>query len=164
MTVPKAVKQGLALAALVIVLDQLSKLWLMGWFGVTGPQDRVRAVPVTGFFDLVAVWNKGVSFSLFSNHDGSGAWILSLVALVITGFMLVWLWRAKGGLLILGLGMVIGGALGNVIDRVRFGAVFDFLFFYYQQYSWPAFNVADMAISVGVVVLLVDSLKSKDAK
>jgi signal peptidase II len=157
MRMPKPFKQGLLLAALVIVLDQLSKLWLMGWFGVTGPQDRVAAVPVTGFFDLVAVWNKGVSFSLFSNHDGSGAWILSLVALVITGFMLVWLWRAQGRLLVLGLGLVIGGALGNVIDRVRFGAVFDFLSFYYQSYAWPAFNVADSGISVGVGLLLLDS-------
>ncbi|MFY8106734.1 MAG: signal peptidase II [Elstera sp.] len=164
MTLPKPFKQGLLLAALVILLDQASKLWLMDWFGVTGPQDRVVAVPITGFFDLVAVWNKGVSFSLFSNHDGSGAWILSLVALVITGFMLVWLWRAQGRLLIIGLGLVIGGALGNVIDRVRFGAVFDFLLFYYQQYSWPAFNVADMGISVGVGVLLIESLVSGKKK
>ena len=154
---PKAFKQGLMLAGLVILLDQLSKIWLMGWFGVTGPDDRAPAVAITGFFNLVAVWNKGVSFSLFSNHDGSGAWILSLVALVITGFMLVWLWRAKGNLLVVGLAGVIGGAIGNVIDRVRFGAVFDFLFFYYQQYSWPAFNVADMGISVGVGLLLLDS-------
>ncbi len=154
----KTVKQGLLIAALVILLDQISKIWLMHWFGVTGPDDRAPAVPVTGFFDLVAVWNRGVSFSLFSNHDGSGAWILSLVALVITGAMLVWLWRAQGLRLALGLGMVIGGALGNVIDRVRFGAVFDFLFFYYQQYSWPAFNIADTGISVGVGLLLIDSL------
>lgn len=157
MTLPKAFKQGLLLAALVILLDQASKFWLMGWFGVTGPDDRAAPVAVTGFFNLVAVWNKGVSFSLFSNHDGSGAWILSLVALVITGVMLVWLWRAQGTLLVVGLAGVIGGAIGNVIDRVRFGAVFDFLFFYYQSYSWPAFNVADMGISLGVGLLLLDS-------
>lgn len=155
---PRTAKQGLLIAALVILLDQLSKLGLMRWFGVTGPDDRAPSVPITSFFDLVAVWNRGVSFSLFSNHDGSGAWILSLVALVITGAMLVWLWRAQGWRLILGLGLVIGGALGNVIDRVRFGAVFDFLFFYYQTYSWPAFNVADMGISVGVGLLLIDGL------
>lgn len=154
----KTVKQGLLFAALVILLDQVSKIWLMDYLGVAGPDQRAAGFPVTGFFDIVGVWNKGVSFSLFSNHDGSGAWILSLVALVITGAMLVWLWRAQGLRLALGLGMVIGGALGNVIDRVRFGAVFDFLFFYYQQYSWPAFNIADTGISVGVGLLLIDSL------
>lgn len=155
---PKSVKQGLLVAALVILLDQISKIGLMRYFGLTGPEERTSGFPVTGFFDIVGVWNKGVSFSLFSNHDGSGAWILSLVALVITGAMLVWLWRAHGLRLVIGLGMVIGGALGNVIDRVRFGAVFDFLFFYYQQYSWPAFNLADAGISLGVGLLLIDSL------
>ena len=103
-------------------------------------------------------WNRGVSFGLFNNDSPYNALILSIVAVVISGLLLIWLARARQPMLAYGLGAVIGGAIGNLIDRVRFGAVADFLDFHIWGYHWPAFNVADSAITIGVAVLIVDSL------
>src|SRR5262249_48904366 len=111
---------GLMLAALVIGLDQATKAWMMGLL-----LDPPRAVVLAGFFELVPVWNRGVSFGILSSRDGSTAWLLGGVAVVVAAGLAVWLARAERGLLAFGLGLVIGGALGNVIDRGRFGAVFD---------------------------------------
>ncbi|MBI3514308.1 MAG: signal peptidase II [Proteobacteria bacterium] len=140
-------------AALVVGLDQATKAWMIGLL-----LDPPRALVVTGFFDLVPVWNKGVSFGMLSGHDGWGAWLLGGVALAVAAGLAVWLARAERGLLAGGLGLVIGGALGNVIDRGRFGAVFDFLDFHVAGWHWPAFNLADSAITVGVGLLLLDGL------
>jgi len=115
-------------------------------------------VGLTGFFSLVPVWNRGVSFGILAARDGSTAWLLSGVALVVAVGLIAWLSRVERALLALSLGLVIGGALGNVIDRGRFGAVFDFLDFHVASWHWPAFNVADSAITVGVALLLLDGL------
>jgi signal peptidase II len=144
---------GLVLAALVIGLDQATKAWMMGLL-----LDPPRAVVVTGFFELVPVWNRGVSFGILSSHDGSTVWLLGGIAAVVAAGLVVWLARAERGLLAFGLGLVIGGALGNVIDRGRFGAVFDFLDFHAAGWHFPAFNLADSAITVGVGLLLLDGL------
>lgn len=144
---------GLGLAALVIVLDQASKAWMMGLLA-----DPPRIVGLTDFFSLVPVWNRGVSFGILAARDGSTAWLLSGVALAVAAGLVAWLSRVERPLLALSLGLVIGGALGNVIDRGRFGAVFDFLDFHVASWHWPAFNLADSAITVGVALLLLDGL------
>lgn len=155
---------GLIIAAAVLVLDQLTKWAVMsGLFGLPFWQPApgfpwVDGVAVTGFFNMVTVWNRGVSFGLFSNASDIGPWILSAVAVVISVILVFWLRKAENRFLSLGLGMVLGGAIGNVIDRLRFGAVFDFLDFHAFGYHWPAFNVADCGVVVGVILVLVDGM------
>ena len=144
---------GLALAAVLIVADQFTK-----WIILERVMVPPRIIPVTDFFNLVLVWNRGVSFGLFSDGDPSQRWILIGVALAVTTALTVWLWRADRWPVALALGLVIGGALGNVIDRLRFGAVADFLDFHVAGFHWPAFNLADSAITMGVVLLVLDSL------
>ncbi len=156
-------RHGLAVAGTILVLDQIVK-WLIleHVFGVSGPAAPiVRAFPmieVTPFFNLVLVWNRGVSFGLFSHDAEAMRWVLVGVALIITVALLIWQRRAERPFLAVSVGLVIGGAIGNVIDRLRFGAVADFLDFHVFGYHWPAFNVADSAISIGVVLLLYDGL------
>lgn len=143
---------GGVLAAVVVILDQLSK-----WVVLAHVMQPPRLIEVTGFFNLVLAWNRGISFGMFGG-GALPAWALSLVALAIVAGMGVWLWRAGRGLVVLGIGMIVGGAVGNVIDRFRFGAVADFLDFHVMGYHWPAFNVADMGITVGAAILVLDSL------
>jgi signal peptidase II len=144
---------GLVLAAVSIGLDQLTKAWMMGLL-----LDPPRVVPLTGFMALVPVWNSGVSFGVLASHDGSTAWLLGGVAVAVVVALTVWLARADRLLLAGGLGLVIGGALGNVIDRYRWGRVFDFLDLHVAGWHWPAFNLADSAITVGVALLLLDGI------
>lgn len=146
---------GLAVAAVVILLDQATKLLILHVV-----MDPPRVIDVTPFFNIVLVWNRGVSFGLFNAGSPWTPWLLSAVALVITVVLLVWLRRVETRLMGAALGLVIGGAIGNVIDRIFQSrhAVVDFLDFYLGSYHWPAFNVADSAISVGVALLLIDSL------
>jgi len=144
---------GLGLAAAVIVLDQLTK-----WYIVEVVMAPPRVIEVTPFFNLVLTWNRGVSFGMLGGDSGAGSWLLSIVAVAIVVGLVVWLRRAARPSLSLALGLVIGGALGNVIDRLRLGAVADFLDFHLGGYHWPAFNLADSAITVGVIALVVPSL------
>ncbi|MGE5147213.1 MAG: signal peptidase II [Candidatus Eiseniibacteriota bacterium] len=144
---------GLGLAVAVILLDQLTK-----WYVVAVLMAPPRVIEVTGFFNLALVWNRGVSFGMLGGDGGAGWWLLSLVAVAIVGGLLFWLWRADRPILAVALGLVIGGAIGNVIDRLRLGAVADFLDFHLGGYHWPAFNLADSAITVGVVALVVPTL------
>jgi signal peptidase II len=143
-------RQGLAIAGLVVVLDQLTKWAILTWLE--------RAIALTPFFNLVLVWNRGVSFGMFDSASRLGPWVLSGLALAVVVLLLGWLRRADHPLTAAGLGLIIGGAIGNVIDRVRFGAVIDFLDFHALGWHWPAFNVADSAICVGALLLLVDGL------
>ena len=149
---------GLVAAAAIFAADQASKQWMLGFLQVEGGLGRGRFVPLTDFFNLVVVWNRGVSFGMFAGHDDMVRWILSGLAIVVSIALAVWLFRTTDRLVALGLGCVIGGAIGNVVDRIRFGAVFDFLDFHAAGYHWPAFNVADAGIFVGVAALLVDGL------
>ena len=150
---PRSLATGTLLAALIIALDQATKHWMMGLL-----LEPLRGVEVTGFFHLVPVWNRGVSFGILSSRDGSTAWLLGGLAVAVSIGLAVWLARAERPLLTVSLGLVIGGALGNVVDRARFGAVFDFLDFHVAGWHWPAFNLADSAITVGVGLLLLDGL------
>ena len=149
---------GLAAAA-IIALDQATKWWILS--DVMSPP---RRIPVTGFFDLVLVFNRGVSFGLLGGAPSWATAALIVFALLLSIALCIWMWRADSRLLGVALGCVVGGAIGNVIDRVRHGAVVDFLDFHVAGYHWPAFNVADSAITVGVVFLILDSLKSRSAK
>ncbi|HVJ44318.1 MAG TPA: signal peptidase II [Dongiaceae bacterium] len=150
---PRLARLGAAMAVLAILADQVSKNWLL-----TGPLREPQVFEMTPFFNVVSAWNRGVSFSMIWISAESGPWILSAVAVAVSLGLAVWLTRVSQTLAAIGIGLVIGGALGNVIDRLRFGAVFDFLDFYVGTYHWPAFNLADSCITVGVVLLLWDGL------
>lgn len=152
-------RTGLIALGLTLVLDQLSKWWIL-----TVTMVPPQIIPVTDFFNLVLVLNRGVSFGIFGDGADWVPWALTAFALGLSVVLSVWLWRAQNRILGLGLGLIIGGALGNVIDRVRFGAVVDFLDIHVAGWHWPAFNIADAGITVGVVFLLLDSLKSGDSK
>lgn len=144
---------GLGIGALVALLDQATKWWILGT--VMQPP---RVVEVTSFFNLVLGWNRGVSFGLLNDADGFGPWPFLALTAAITLGLVIWLKRVSGVWLGASLGLIIGGAVGNAVDRLRFGAVVDFLDFHLASLHWPAFNAADCAISVGVVMILVDSL------
>jgi len=144
---------GLSLAALVIVLDQLLKWWI-----VAVVMDPPREIEVTSFFNLVMAWNRGISFSLFRSDWAAGPYVWAGLAVAVAIGLGWWLGRVRHALTATALGLVIGGALGNAIDRLRLGAVADFLDFHWQGYHWPAFNLADSAISVGIVLLVVPGL------
>lgn len=150
---------GIVVAAVVLVLDQLTKLWIMN--DVLSEQPGME---LTSFFNLVYAWNTGVSFSMFDNPGAAGTIVLCLVAAVIVAALLWWLHKEKIRALQIGLGMIIGGALGNLIDRVRLGAVFDFLDFHIGPHHWPAFNVADSFICIGAAVIILHSILYPEKK
>ena len=120
-----------------------------------------RRIPILPFFDLVLMFNSGVSFGLFGDLGVWGPEILSGVAISIIGMLVIWLWRVRRMNEIIGITLIIGGAMGNVIDRVRNEAVTDFLSFYIGPYHWPVFNSADVFITIGVICLLLPNLGGK---
>lgn len=147
---------GLSIALAAVLLDQLSKYFMLN--EVLGEQ---IVIEITPFFNWVRAWNTGVSFSMFNDYGSMGTIILSAVAGAIVIALIVWLKNEKNRLAQAALGMIIGGAVGNVIDRVRLGAVFDFLDFHIAGTHWPAFNLADSFICVGAVILIVQSIFTK---
>ncbi|KAA5604579.1 signal peptidase II [Roseospira marina] len=149
----RPVRWGLTLAAVVILLDQATKYAVFA-----GLQPAPTGVPVTGFFSLVRVWNPGVSFGLFATGSPWTPIVLTGLALAVSVGLAWWLRRAGSRVAVGGLGLLIGGAVGNAIDRMVHGAVMDFLDVHVAGYHWPAFNVADSAITVGAVLLVWDAL------
>lgn len=143
----------LSIGVAVLLLDQLSKWVILDIIDL----DMRQRIEVNSFFDLAMVWNRGVSFGLF-NQKGLPPAVFILLSLGICGVLLYWLRSAQSRLFVFAIGLVVGGAVGNVIDRVRFGAVADFLYFHLGSYYWPAFNVADAAICIGVALLCVESM------
>lgn len=146
----------LSLAALIIILDQASKLWISSHFSYG------ESMRVTGFFNLVLAHNMGAAFSFLNDAGGWQRWMFSAIAIVAA----IWIVRllrqhVQQTIFCLALTLVLGGALGNLIDRVAYGYVVDFLDFYWGLNHFPAFNVADSAISVGAVLLLLDSFIKK---
>lgn len=150
---PKLFFAMAGLAALVVLLDQVSKFAMFEWLLAGTPE-----IPVAPFFSLVERYNTGISFSLFATDHDVGPWIFAALAAAIALGLLVWLSQTAEKLPAIGLALVIGGAIGNVIDRVRIGAVLDFLLFYWRDWAWPAFNLADSAITVGVALLIYDGV------
>lgn len=148
----------LGLSAAVIVVDQITKLWVMS-VCQTG-----EVVPVISFFNLVLVFNRGAAFSFLADAGGWQKWFFILLAWGISAWIIVMLRRcASERLQPFALALVLGGAMGNVVDRLRFDAVADFLDFHVMGAHWPAFNVADSAITVGAMLLLWHSFRHRDA-
>lgn len=147
---------GLSIALVVLILDQLSKYVILNY--VLGEQIIIR---VTSFFNIVRAWNTGVSFSMFNDHGSLGVIMLSTVAGAIVVGLLLWLKSEQTRAAQVALGLIIGGAVGNIIDRIRLGAVFDFLDLHWFSHHWPAFNVADSCICIGAMILILQSVHSK---
>jgi signal peptidase II len=191
---------GLVVVALAFALDQLSKWWLL--VRVFRPQEGLSATTfvdlmltaddslsrtftilaeIPPFFQLVLTWNRGISFSFFRSDSPAAPWIFAAIALAICTGLAIWLRRMERVWPAVAVGLIIGGAIGNVVDRIRFGAVVDFLHFHGEAYpafcgildriglawlgcQWPAFNVADSAIFIGVATLLLDGLFGRKEK
>ncbi|HAI70439.1 MAG TPA: signal peptidase II [Gammaproteobacteria bacterium] len=150
----KSVLVWLGLSFVVIVLDQITKVWVSATLALNQP------IAVLPFFDLRLLHNPGAAWSILATAGGWQRWFLAGLALIVSGIIVVWLSRLKSQQrwLACALALVLGGAIGNVIDRILYGYVVDFIDIYYQQWHWPAFNIADSAISVGAVMLLIDAL------
>jgi signal peptidase II len=151
----KRLNMAIYLGVFVTLIDQMSKWWLVHE-GLPPPQ-TIRIV--NPFLNLVLVENRGVTFGLLSRLDPHITFYFLIgMALIILALLGRWLWRTSSTSVAIGLGLIIGGAVGNIIDRLRFEVVIDFLDFHYDQYHWYAFNVADSAIVTGVAILLLDSV------
>lgn len=148
---------GLCVAITVLVADQISKYYILNEV----LEDRAMII-YTSWFNLVKAWNTGVSFSMFNDLGGLGVFLLSFLALGIISFLVIWLKKEPSPLVRVALGFIIGGAIGNLIDRIRLGAVFDFLDFHIADAHWPAFNVADSFICIGAIIIIVHSLFNKE--
>lgn len=146
---------GLTVVALVFILDQASKLWLL--FGVGLAENGPFAV--APFMDIVLAWNRGISYGLFQQDGAFGRWFLVALSFVAAIWLWRWMWHAGRRLTIISLALIIGGALGNGVDRAVYGAVVDFVHLHYGDFSWYIFNVADAAIVVGVAGLLYESFR-----
>lgn len=155
---------GLGVAVLTLLADQLGKQVLFVIYGIdtnNTDQPYLLAGDITPFFNLVMVWNKGLVWGLMQQASAPGQLALAGFGFAILIILLLWLVRTKTRTLSFGLGLVMGGALGNILDRLRHGAVADFFDFYVGNWHWPAFNIADIAINIGVAILIWDTLSSK---
>lgn len=149
---------GVLAGILVLVADQASKAWVL--YGLKLP---VRLdVPVFWWLNLTMVWNHGITFGILNGNTQVGSWVLIGVALIVIALLWAWLRRAESLLAAGALGAIAGGAVGNILDRLRFGAVVDFIHAHAWGYSWYVFNVADAAIVCGVAVLVLDGLRRRD--
>jgi signal peptidase II len=151
-------RPGVIAALAVLALDQASKLWLLFVFDL----GHRGAVKVTPFLDLVLAWNVGISFGWFQNDSPFAQIILMLIKAVAVIVLAIWMARSRTLIATIALGLIIGGAIGNAIDRFAYGAVVDFALFHVQiggnTFNWYVFNLADVAIVAGVAALLYDSL------
>ena len=144
---------GFTAAAVTLVLDQASKLYTLFVYSLP-VKEPVELGP---FVNLIVVWNRGISYGLFQQNGDFGRWVLIAVSILAAIGLSFWIRRAAGRVLAMSLGLIVGGALGNVIDRLAYGAVFDFIQLHLGDWSWYVFNVADAAIVAGVFGLLYDS-------
>ncbi len=156
----KSILIWLWLSLIVIVLDQITKVWVSATLVLN------EVVTVLPFFDLRLLHNPGAAWSILATAGGWQRWFLAGLALIVSGIIIIWLSRLKPQQrwLACALALILGGAIGNVIDRIIYGYVVDFIDIYYQQWHWPAFNIADSAISVGAVMLLIDALWMQEEK
>ncbi|MEG6508716.1 signal peptidase II [Methyloligella sp. 2.7D] len=144
---------GLAVAAAIVIADQANKLWFLFVYGI---EDKAP-VAVAPFLDLVMVWNRGISYGLLQQDGAFGRWMLIIFALGVALGLGIWLARVPSRLAAISLGLIIGGAIGNAIDRIAYGAVADFYALHAFGFEWYVFNVADCAVVAGVIGLLYDS-------
>ena len=145
----------LVVAAVVIVADQVTKAL------VVASLSRGEAIPITGFMSLVLAYNAGAAFSFLAGAPGWQRWFFATIAVLASAFLVYLLKRGGGRIMCAGLALILGGALGNLWDRIAIGKVVDFLLLHYGGWSWPAFNVADSAITVGAALLIIDSFRPR---
>lgn len=144
----------LPLAAAVIVADQVVKAWIVHHFALL---ERVHELPV---LDIILTYNRGAAFSFLSDASGWQRWLFVILALAVSVALIIWMRRLRArvhALLACGLALIVGGALGNMIDRITTGRVVDFIHVHWGRHYFPAFNIADSAITVGAVILLIDA-------
>ncbi len=144
--------------ALTILIDQITKLCAEKYLLFQ------NFVEITPFFNLFLTHNKGVSFSFLANNASYGPYLLSALSLLICAGLVIWMRKEKNKIIQTGVALILGGAIGNVIDRIRLGAVIDFLDFHYNIHHWPAFNVADIAICSGAFLIFLQLILTKDKK
>jgi len=152
---PVPLRRWLLLAAAIVVLDQMTKFAILG---TMRPGDEIRLLP---FLSLVLVFNPGAAFSFLATESGWQRWFFAAIATAASVF-LVWLLR-KGGdrAYLTGLALILGGAVGNLIDRIWLGQVVDFVLLHWRGWTYPAFNVADSAITIGAILLIIDSFRQR---
>jgi signal peptidase II len=143
---------GLIIAAIIVFFDQWSKIYILNMPELSNH----NALEITSFFNLALTFNRGVSFGMFAGHNQP--LILTAISLIIISILFIWMWRNSSMMLSIAIGSVIGGALGNIIDRIRYGAVVDFLDFHAMGLHFATFNIADSFVFIGVVVLCVYSM------
>jgi len=151
----------LPLSAAVIVADQLAKAWIVHHFSLF---ERVHVLPV---LDVILTYNTGAAFSFLSQASGWQRWLFVLLALAVSGALIVWMRRLNArahALLAAGLALIVGGALGNMIDRIMIGRVVDFIHVHWGHAYFPAFNIADSAITIGAAMLLLDAWRESRAQ
>jgi len=158
MMAPRQTLVGLAIIGAIFVLDQLTKAWVLGLLEA----NNYRSIEITPFFNLVLVINRGVSFGMFNSGGNESHWLLILLPGLVVVWLLVWMLRSKELLASLGLAFVIGGAIGNITDRIFRPGVIDFFDFHAAGWHFWAFNIADSAISIGVVLLVYDAIFSDE--
>ena len=146
---------GLMTVLIVFIADQLLKWWLLYRVGLAenGPYD------LTSFLTIVLAWNRGISYGLFQQGTDLGRWFLVVISFVAAIWLWRWMWREPRRFTVFSLALIIGGALGNGLDRAVYGAVVDFVHFHWGSFSWYIFNIADVAIVVGVLGLLYESFR-----
>lgn len=156
---------GIIIAATAATLDLYSKYLIFDFLDEMYVEQNLPSpqLQITSFFNLVKVWNRGVSFGMF-HHLESAKYIILLVNITILIILFFWLYNNKSHYLTWAIGLIIGGALGNIIDRIYNSAVADFLDFYIGKYHWPAFNIADSCVFIGVVLLLFENVFAKKIK
>ncbi len=144
---------GFSVALITLVLDQATKLYTLFVFDLPVKEPA----EIAPFVNLIVVWNRGISYGLFQQNSDLGRWALVVISILASIGLSVWIRRTSAKLLATSLGLIVGGAIGNVIDRIAYGAVFDFIHVHVGSFSWYVFNVADAAIVAGVAGLLYDS-------
>jgi signal peptidase II len=153
---------GLAMAVLAFVADQGHKLAMLYGFGFAQMAPG-EAVPVTSFFNLVMVWNPGISYGLFPATSPWGTALQVSLTLGMIAFLAWWLWKSSSLAVSVGCGLVVGGGLGNLLDRVVYGRVADFFHFHGFGYNWYVFNIADVAVTLGAIAFIYDVLKPSES-
>ena len=147
---------GLSITFLIISVDQITKIWALNNFFFPP-----REIVIFFWFNLVPVWNSGISFGMLAGYSEAMPMIISVLTILISIVLLIWLITAISIFLKLALSFILGGAVGNIIDRIQYGAVIDFIDIHFFDFHWPAFNVADAAITIGVCFFLLDSFWKK---
>ncbi|AIF81372.1 Lipoprotein signal peptidase [endosymbiont of Acanthamoeba sp. UWC8] len=148
----------LLIIIIAVAMDQITKYLVLNFFT---HHNGTHAIEVGLFLNIVLVWNHGISFGMFNDLEQSQIILIS-VSLVIVAGLIIWLIRSDDNKVLFPIALIIGGALGNIIDRIQYGAVVDFIDFYFKQYHYPAFNLADSFIVIGVLILMIQSFQEKE--